>query len=129
MSVAKLKQRARRLKQETLVLYLAARHPDTPWYAKVLAAGVAAYALSPIDLIPDFVPVFGYVDDLLLVPLGIALAVKLVPTSVMDECRARAEATFQEGRPVSRVAVAAVLATWLVFGVLLFAVVWRVSRR
>lgn len=121
-----IKQRARRLKQETLALYLAARHPGTPWYARALAAGVAAYALSPIDLIPDFVPVLGYLDDLLIVPAGIALAIRLVPPTVMAECRARAEEAFTQGRPVSRAAAAAVVITWIVGAVLVFAIVRRV---
>lgn len=75
----KLKQRARQLKAETFALYLAARHPDTPWYAKLLVATIVAYAFSPIDLIPDFIPIVGYLDDLVLIPMGIALAIKLVP--------------------------------------------------
>lgn len=124
--IESLKQRARRLKQETLVLYLAARHPSTPWYARALAAGVAAYALSPIDLIPDFIPVIGYLDDLLIVPAGIALAIRLVPAPVMAECRARAEEAFAQGRPVSRAAAIAVVITWIVCAVLVLAVVRRV---
>lgn len=91
-----LKQRARELKREAHALYLAARHPQTPWYAKVLAAGIAAYALSPIDLIPDFVPILGYLDDLILIPAGIALAVRLIPESVLAECRQAA--TTGKGR-------------------------------
>jgi len=101
------------LKRETLALYLAARHPRTPWYAKLLVAGVAAYALSPIDLIPDFVPVLGYIDDLLLLPLGIALAVRLVPPDVMQDCRTQAAEAFTNGRPVSRTAAAAIIVVWL----------------
>ncbi len=124
-----LKQRARRLRQETLVLYLAARHPGTPWYARALVAAVAAYALSPIDLIPDFVPVVGYLDDLLIVPAGIALAVRLVPAPVLAECRARAEEAFAQGRPVSRAAAVAVVITWVACAALALAVVWRVLAR
>lgn len=108
------------------MLYLAARHPMTPWYARLLAAGVAAYALSPIDLIPDFIPVVGYLDDLLIVPAGIALAIKLIPPSVMEECRQRARDSFENGRPVSRGAAAAVIITWLLGAVLLFAILRRV---
>ncbi len=92
--LAELKQRARHLKSETFALYLAARDPRTPWYAKLLVAGIVAYAFSPIDLIPDFVPVLGYLDDLILIPLGIALAIKMVPHSVLAECRARAQETM-----------------------------------
>lgn len=123
--IERLKERARFLQQETLVLYLAARHPDTPWYARVLAAGVAAYAISPIDLIPDFVPVLGYLDDLLIVPAGIALAIKLVPAEVMTECRARASEVFAEGRPVSRAAAIAVVITWAVGAAVLFSIARR----
>lgn len=124
--IESLKQRVRFLRQETLVLYLAARHPDTPWYARVLAAGVAAYALSPIDLIPDFIPVLGYLDDLLIVPAGIALAIRLVPTPVMEECRARAADAFAQGRPVSRAAAVAVVTTWILGAGVLFAIALRV---
>ncbi len=111
--LAELKQRARRLKAETLALYLAARDPRTPWYAKWLIAGIVAYALSPIDLIPDFVPVLGYLDDLILVPMGIAFAIKLVPESVLTECRARAQDMVQKKQPVSRVAGAVIVLIWL----------------
>lgn len=124
--IAGLKRRVQLLRQETLVLYLAARHPGTPWYARALAAGVAAYALSPIDLIPDFIPVLGYLDDLLIVPAGIALAIRLVPAPVMQECRARAGEAFAEGRPVSRAAAVAIIITWIVGAALMFAVAWRV---
>src|SRR6266487_2484830 len=87
--LSSLKQRARRLKSETLVLWFAARHPGTPWYAKLLVAGIVAYALSPIDLIPDFVPILGYLDDLILIPLGIVLAIRMIPAPILEECRAR----------------------------------------
>jgi uncharacterized membrane protein YkvA (DUF1232 family) len=113
--LAKLKQRARRLKAETFALYLAARDPRTPWYAKLLVAGIVAYAFSPIDLIPDFVPILGYLDDLILIPLGIALAIRLIPDSVMTECRARAEETTRNGKPVNRVAGAVIVIIWLAF--------------
>ena len=82
-----LKERTRRLMQELTALGIACRDPRTPWYARLLAVGVIAYALSPIDLIPDFIPVLGYLDDLLLVPLGIALALKMIPAEVMAEAR------------------------------------------
>ena len=116
--LAGLKQRARHLKAETFALYLAARDPRTPWYAKLLVAGIVAYAFSPIDLIPDFVPVLGYLDDLILIPMGIALAIKLVPHSVLAGCRARAQETIQNGKPVSRVAGAVIVVIWLVLAAL-----------
>jgi uncharacterized membrane protein YkvA (DUF1232 family) len=104
-----LRQRARALKQETHALYLAARHPETPWYAKLLVAAIVAYALSPIDLIPDFLPVIGYLDELVLLPLGLALALRLIPPPVLAECRARAG----EGLPVSRVAAVIIVLIWI----------------
>jgi len=85
-------------------------------------AGIAAYAFSPIDLIPDFVPVLGYLDDLILIPIGIALAIKLVPHQVLADCRARAQETIQNGKPVSRVAGAVIVLIWLVLAAL--CIVW-----
>lgn len=120
--LTELKQRARHLKSETFALYLAARDPRTPWYAKLLVAGIVAYAFSPIDLIPDFVPVLGWLDDLILVPIGIALAIKLVPHPVLAECRARARETMRNGKPVSWIAGAVIAAIWLVLGALF--IVW-----
>lgn len=117
-----LKQRARYLKAETFALYLAARDPRTPWYAKLAVAGIVAYAFSPIDLIPDFVPVLGYLDDLVLIPAGIALAIKLVPDQVLMECRAQAQEIIQNGKPVSRVAAAVIVVIWLALAALCF--VW-----
>ena len=108
-----LKRRTRLLKAETYGLYLAARDPRTPWYAKLLVAGIVAYALSPIDLIPDFIPVLGYVDDLVLIPLGILLALKLIPPQVMAEGRARAQTALRHGKPASRVAAAVIIVIWL----------------
>jgi uncharacterized membrane protein YkvA (DUF1232 family) len=113
-----LKLRIAELRSETLALYLAARHPGTPWHAKLLVAAIVAYALSPIDLIPDFVPVLGYVDDLLLIPIGIAVAIKLIPAPVLVECRARAHNAFAEGAPQSRRAAAVIVAIWLLVTVL-----------
>jgi len=89
--LAALKSWAKGVSRDAIALFLAARDPRTPWYAKATAACVAAYALSPIDLIPDFIPVLGYIDDLLIVPAGIWIAVRLVPAELMDEFRAEAE--------------------------------------
>jgi len=119
-----LNQRARDLKTETYALYLAARDPRTPWYAKLLVAGIVAYALSPIDLIPDFVPVLGYLDDLILIPLGVTLAIKLIPGSVLTECRIQAQETFKNGKPVSRTAGAVVVLVWILLAAL--CIVWVV---
>jgi len=120
-----LKQRARALKAETYVLYLAARHPGTPWYAKLLVAAIVAYAFSPIDLIPDFVPVLGYLDDLVVRPLGIMRAIRLLPPAVLAECRARAQAQLQGGKPVSRVAAVVIVVIWLGLAALGLAWGWR----
>ena len=117
--LTQLRARARHLKAETYALYLAARHPGTPWYAKLMVAAIVAYALSPIDLIPDFVPILGYLDDLILIPLGVTLAIKMIPPAVMSECRARAREVMANGKPVSRVAGAVIVLLWLILVVLL----------
>ena len=114
-----LRERARHLKAETFALYLAARHTATPWYAKLMVAAIVAYALSPIDLIPDFVPILGYLDDLVLIPLGVTLAIRMIPPTVMSECRARAQEVIANGKPVSRVAGAVIVLIWLTLVVLL----------
>ena len=108
----------RQLKRESYALYLATRHPRTPWYAKLFVAGVVAYAFSPIDLIPDFVPVLGYLDDLILIFLGISVAIKLIPPEVLAECRARAQEVAANGKPVSRVAAAVIICLWIVLAAL-----------
>ncbi len=95
----KLKQWADHLKSETVTLYFAARDPRTPLHARLVVAAIVAYALSPIDLIPDFVPVLGYVDDLILIPIGIALAVRLIPEPILAECRERAQEAYRMGNP------------------------------
>jgi uncharacterized membrane protein YkvA (DUF1232 family) len=107
------KARARELKVDTYALYLACRDPRVPWYAKLLAAGVVAYAFSPIDLIPDPIPVLGYLDDLLLLPLGILAVRRLIPPPVLEESRAGARALMAEGAPVSWTAAAIVVALWM----------------
>ncbi|WP_310200079.1 YkvA family protein [Ancylobacter sp. 3268] len=108
--LARAKQWARALKQDVLALWIAARDPRTPWYAKLVAGAVAAYALGPVDLIPDFVPVLGYLDDLVIVPLGILLVVRLVPAPLMAEYRAAAAG---RGRPVSRGGLVAIVVIWV----------------
>lgn len=108
--MAALRDWAKRLKHETYALYLAGRDPRTPWYAKLLALAIAAYAASPIDLIPDFIPVLGYLDDLLLVPTGIWLVLRLIPAEVMAEARRRTQGGCSDRRAVAarRAAVRAV---------------------
>ena len=120
------RHRARELKTETYALYLAYRDPRVPWYAKVLLAVVVGYALSPIDLIPDVIPVLGYLDDLVLVPIGITLALKMVPEAVMDECRETAREVMAEGMPVSRLAACVIVVIW-VLCIALIAVILRRS--
>jgi uncharacterized membrane protein YkvA (DUF1232 family) len=123
---AALRARVRALEADTYALYLAARDPRVPWHAKAVAALTAAYALSPIDLIPDFIPVIGYLDDLVLVPLGIALAIRLIPPAVLAEHRAEAARRFAQGGPKSRAGLIVVLVTWATVTAWL---VWMFTRR
>ncbi len=120
------KHRARQLRIETYAIYLAYRDPRVPWYARLFAAGVVAYAFSPIDLIPDFIPVVGYLDDLVLVPVGVALALRMIPENVMQECRERAEEAMAEGKPTNWQAAAAIMAMWVLLAVVAIALVLRV---
>jgi uncharacterized membrane protein YkvA (DUF1232 family) len=114
----RIKNWARALKRDAYAVYLAACDPNTPWYVKVLAAIVAAYAFSPIDLIPDFIPILGYLDDLILVPLGIWLVVSLIPEQAMAEYRARASEAMQ--RPHGgRIAAITIVAIWIAGAALL----------
>ena len=120
--ISKLKDRARQLKAEVFALYLAGRHRKTPWYAKLLIVAIVAYALSPIDLIPDFIPVLGLLDEIILLPLGIALVLKMVPVDVMSECRARALAQPPNGSRAGRIAAAFIVLLWFTLAVL--AAIW-----
>jgi uncharacterized membrane protein YkvA (DUF1232 family) len=115
-----IKRWAVQLKRDVLTLWIAARARETPWPARLLAAAVAAYALSPIDLIPDFIPVLGYLDDLLIVPFGIYLTLRLIPQPLLAQFRAQAASAA--GRPKSMIAAAAIIAIWLL--ALFGAVVW-----
>jgi uncharacterized membrane protein YkvA (DUF1232 family) len=110
--LADLRSRARALKNETYALYLAARDPRTPWFAKALIVLVVAYALSPIDLIPDFVPVLGYLDDLVIVPAGIALALKLIPPEVMEQARRQAGEAVPDKR-AGRLGALIIVLVWI----------------
>jgi uncharacterized membrane protein YkvA (DUF1232 family) len=112
-TVRKWHKAAAVLKGEALALYFALRHPRTPKAAKVLAAAVVAYAFSPIDLIPDFIPFLGYVDDLVLLPVGIAAAMRLIPPDVMAECRAQAQRTVDRVKPVIWTAAIVIIAFWM----------------
>ena len=113
---------ARRFKIDVYAVYLAGRDPRVPWYAKALALAVAAYSFSPIDLIPDFIPVLGYLDDLLLLPLGIALVIRLIPEAVWQECKAKAEEDEAKDPRLGRIAAAAVLVLWIAVAIW----AWRV---
>ena len=121
--LARLQRWAAELRAQVITLWFCRRHPGTPWAAKLVAAIVVAYALSPIDLIPDFIPVLGLLDDLILVPLGIALAIRLIPRPVWDDARRQADAWLDERRakPRSYWAAAAIIAIW----VALAGVAWR----
>jgi uncharacterized membrane protein YkvA (DUF1232 family) len=118
------RDRVRSLKRDVVAIALAVRDPRVPWYAKAVGACVVAYALSPIDLIPDFVPVLGLLDDLVLVPLGLLLVVRLIPADVLAEHRVAAAAVAE--RPVSRAGAAAVMAIWVLAAALLAALAGRV---
>jgi len=123
--IARLKSRARTLKREAYALYIATRDPRAPWYAKAFLGLVVAHTFSPIDLIPDFIPVLGYLDDLVVTPLGIALALRMIPPEVMSDARRQAEALLQQGKPISRAGAIMVVAIWLV---IIIAVVWSIVR-
>ena len=119
-SIEKWKQRAKELKQELHAIYLACKDPRTPWYAKALAACIVGYALSPIDLIPDPIPILGYVDDFIFLPLGIAAVRKMIPPAILTECREKAkEATAQRKRR-NWVAAGVIVAIWILLVVLVF---------
>src|SRR5438876_10509162 len=117
-----IRQWARKIRRDVVAVWIAARDPRVPWYAKVLALAVAAYALSPIDLIPDFIPVLGYLDDLIIVPLGILLVIKLIPAELMAEFRA--EAARREGAPRSLIAGLLIVSIWLSAAALLLWWLW-----
>ena len=118
MNVEAWKQRARQLSAQTYTLYLAYRHPGTPWYAKVFVALVVGYVFSPIDPIPDFIPGVGLLDEMVVVPIGVLIAAKMIPQDVLEECREKAREVAQGEKPVSRVAAVVVVAIWLLCGAL-----------
>ena len=113
------KKRAQRLKTETYALYIAYKDPRVSWYAKALTVFVVAHTLSPIDLIPDFIPVVGYLDDLIITPLGLTLALKMIPDEVMVEARQEAEISMDKVGRVARVGTIIVVSVWVLVGVLL----------
>jgi len=120
----RLKKWAQNVKRDILALYLASRDPRVPWYAKALAALVAAYALSPIDIIPDFIPVLGYLDDLILLPLGIIAVIRLIPEDVMADLRRQAEERMLT-RPRSAVGAVIIILVWLTAAVILVRILFK----
>ena len=121
----RLKHRARLLKTEVYALYLAYKDPRIPWYTRIFSICIVGYVFSPIDLIPDPIPIIGYLDDLILVPLGIALALKMIPKEVMDEYRQRARTTMLQGKPVNWVATAVIVGIWVGLAILAVGIVLR----
>jgi uncharacterized membrane protein YkvA (DUF1232 family) len=113
MNLQTWKRWARRLSAQTYALYLAYRHPKTPWYAKALTALIVGYVFSPIDPIPDFIPVVGLLDEMVVVPIGVLLAAKMIPPAVLEECREKAREVAEGEKPVSRVAAVVIVAVWV----------------
>ncbi|HEY5561681.1 MAG TPA: YkvA family protein [Clostridiaceae bacterium] len=110
--IEKFKDKIRKLKKEVKALYLVSKRRDVPWYAKLVVILVVGYALSPIDLIPDFIPIFGYLDDLILLPIGIAFAIRLIPKDIMEECRKQTENTSKEGKTINLVGAGIIIVIW-----------------
>lgn len=127
--LARAKRAAKEIKQNIYALYLACRDPRVPRHAKLFALCVVAYVFSPIDLIPDFIPILGYVDDLILVPAGIALAVRMIPADVMADSRAKAEEARKLGKPRNWIAAAVFIAIWLLFAVWMGSFLYRMIER
>jgi uncharacterized membrane protein YkvA (DUF1232 family) len=121
----KLKAWANSIKRDVYALYLAARDSRVPWFAKALALATAAYALSPIDLIPDFIPVLGYLDDIVIVPLAIVLTVRLIPAEVMLDLRLQAEQRLALAPPSSRTAAVIIVLIWIVAAIVAARLLWR----
>ena len=125
MSIETWKRRVKQLKAETYALYLAYKDPRVPWYARLFVICVVAYAFSPIDLIPDPIPVLGYLDDLILIPLGIILARKMVPQDVLAECREKAQTAMREDKPTNWVAGSVIIAIWVLLAALAISLTTR----
>ena len=122
------KRRARQLKIEIDAISLAYKDPRVPWYAKLLIACVIGYAFSPIDLIPDFIPVLGYLDDLILVPLGIALALKMIPPTVLAECREKARTDMTRRKLTNWIAAALILCIWVLLALFVIFVIAKIAK-
>jgi uncharacterized membrane protein YkvA (DUF1232 family) len=122
------KQRVGQLKTETYAIYLAYKDPRVPWCAKILIAVVVAHTFSPIDLVPDFIPILGYLDDLVIAPLGIALVLKMIPEDVLAESREKAQAIMGQDKPTNWVAAVVIIAIWLLVAALVVAIILRIIR-
>jgi uncharacterized membrane protein YkvA (DUF1232 family) len=118
------KTKAKQLKREVYALYLASKDPRTPWYAKVLAALIIGYALSPIDLIPDFIPVLGYLDDLIIVPAGIVLLLKMIPKEVMEEARQKVRSLSEQEHPKKWIAGLIIVLIWVLTIYVMIKIIW-----
>lgn len=127
-TIERWKQKAKFIKIEIYALYLAYRDPRVPWYAKALIAVVVGYAFSPIDLIPDFIPVLGYLDDLILLPLGIAVALKMIPDEVLADCRKRSKEVMFQEKPVNWLAAIVIISIWLTLIAMTIALAVRLSN-
>ena len=125
--IEQLKHRAHLLKREVIALYYAYRDPRTPWYARIFVALVVGYALSPIDLIPDFIPVLGYLDDLILVPLGISIALKLIPPEVMINSRQKADNPIHN-QAIGQVFAFVIIFIWLLLAVIAILALWKATN-
>jgi len=122
------KKQARALKLQALTLYYAYRDPSVPWYAKGFSALVVAYAFSPIDLIPDFIPVLGYLDDLVLIPLGVYLAMKMIPPQALENSKIKARQSLEQGKPVFRFMAVVIIAIWVIMLALVVFAAVRAAR-
>lgn len=120
----KLKERAKQLKKDIPAVFLALKKKETPWYAKILAILTIGYALSPIDLIPDFVPVLGYLDDVIILPLMVAATIKAIPTDIMEQCRTESERIWKDGKPIKWYYAIPIVLIWLIIIVLIVKAFW-----
>jgi uncharacterized membrane protein YkvA (DUF1232 family) len=123
-----LKKRAGNIKQNVFILSLAYRDPRVPWYAKVFALLVVAYAFSPIDLIPDFIPVLGYLDDVIIVPVGIAMAMKMIPGSVLADYQDKAEEIRRNGKPKNWIAGISFIIIWILLAIWLVKLLYSMFK-
>jgi uncharacterized membrane protein YkvA (DUF1232 family) len=122
------KQRAWQFKMETYAVYLAYKDPRVPWHARLFAALVVGYAFSPIDLIPDPIPILGYLDDLILIPLGVMLALRMIPPNVLAECREKAQAIANQGKPMNWAAAAVIIGIWILLAAMVILIIARTVR-